>query len=306
MSRPPRPGIRTYHELEGGDSSLSDQIAAQQRRVEAGLAGVRRIVAVTSGKGGVGKSLVAAVLASRLARDGLRVGLLDADFNGPSAPRLLGAAHSAPLRISEAGVHPASAAGGVGVISMGLLLETDAPLRWREPGEASFVWRGAQERAALREFLADVRWEERDLLVVDLPPGTQRIVELHELVPRLDGALAVTIPSRASGDAVVRAMQLCADRGIRLLGVVENLAGHRCAECGATTTLHPGDAGETLARRFGVPLLARMPFDAELARLAERGRLDALDPDGPAGREWGELARRVREAADARGKEGTA
>lgn len=297
MSR--RPRLRTYHELRGGDSSLPDQIDEQQRRVDAGLADVRRVVAVTSGKGGVGKSLVAAVLATRLARDGLRVGLLDADLNGPSAPRLLGAAATTPLRLSEEGVHPALGAEGVGVISMGLLLETDAPLRWREPDGASFVWRGAQERAALREFLADVRWGALDLLVVDLPPGTQRTAELHGLVPRLAGALAVTIPSGASRDAVVRTMELCADRGIRLLGVVENLSGYRCAGCGAVGGLHPGDAGAAIAERFGVPLLGRLPFDPELAELAELGRLDALEPEGPTAGEWTALARKVWDAVDA-------
>ena len=253
--------FRTYHEVAGDDrSALGEQVAAQRRRVHERLASVRRIVAVASGKGGVGKSHVTAAIArcssGMLPAD---VGVLDADLQGPTIPRLL-AAHG-PLRVDSSGVvHPAVGRDGVRVVSTAHLLETDAPLDWRAAGEDSFVWRGVLEAGALRELLADVAWGTLDLLLVDLPPGVDRLRDLAALVPRLDGAVAVTIPSEESRAAVARSMRAAADAGIRLLGVVENMSGHSCAACGAAGTLFEGDAGAALAASFGVPLLGRLPF----------------------------------------------
>lgn len=267
---------RTYGELTGGDTSrMVEQVAAQHRRLAARLTGVRSVVAVMSGKGGVGKSLATAVLAAACASRDAAVGLLDADLVGPSAARMSGV-DSSGLLMSGDGVRPAISAAGVRVMSMELLLEEGAPLAWREPGSESFVWRGAQERSTLREFLADVEWGDLDLLLVDLPPGTQRLVDLYELLPRLDGLLVVTIPSRASESAVERSVRLARDRGIPVLGVVENMSGYACSACGETGRLFPGDAGKALATRHGVPLLGRIPFDPEAAALAESGQLASL------------------------------
>ncbi len=284
--------IRTYRELQGGTADLGEQVAAQAARVERRMRAVAHPIAVMSGKGGVGKSLLAAALATALARAGHAVGLLDADLNGPSAARLLGV--SGPLRETDDGVEPAIAPHGVRLMSMALLLEEGAALRWREPVDAGFVWRGAQERGAVREFLADVLWGALDVLIVDLPPGTQRLSELHELVPRLAGALAVTIPSAASADAVARSLDLARRRAIPLLGLVENFAGYRCAACGEVGPLHPGRAADDLSRAFAVPLVARVPFDPELGAAAEDGRLGAwLDAGGETAAALRELAERT-------------
>lgn len=275
---------RTYAELVGRDTSgMVEQVAAHHARVAHRLAGVGACVAVMSGKGGVGKSLVTAALAVACARRGLAVGLLDADLVGPSAARMSGVGRSR-LVVGEDGVRPAMSAAGVRVMSMDLLLEEGAPLRWREPDSESFVWRGAQERSALREFLADVAWGELDLLLVDLPPGTQRLVDLHELLPRLDGLVVLTIPSGASGAAVDRSMRLAAEREIAVLGVVENMAGYACPECGETKPLFPGEAAARLTEAHGAPLLASVPFDPQAAALAETGELEALVERTVAGR----------------------
>jgi ATP-binding protein involved in chromosome partitioning len=255
--------FRTYHEVTGDDrSALGAQVAAQRRRVRERLAGVRRVVAVASGKGGVGKSHVTASLAGcavRLLAGG--VGVLDADLQGPTIPRLLGA--RGPLHVDADGVvQPALGRGDVRVVSTALLLEGDAPLAWRAPDEESFVWRGALETGALRELLGDVAWGRLDLLLVDLPPGVDRLRDLAALVPALAGAVAVTIPSEESRAAVARSMHAAADAGIPLLGVVENMSGHVCGACGAARTLFEGDAGAALAAAFGVPLLGRIPFAA--------------------------------------------
>lgn len=273
-----RPRIRTYGELEGKDrSDLEGQIRGQGERVARRLSGVRRLVAVASGKGGVGKSFTAAALAEAARARGAAVGLVDADLNGPTARRLLGVGRGS-LLVDRDGVRPPLTSSGVALMSMDLLLEEGDPLAWREPRSESFVWRGAQERGALREFLADVAWGERDLLLVDLPPGTQRLVDLAELAPWLDGVVAVTVPSEASRASVERALELARRRRIRLLGVLENMAGYVCPGCGEVGPLFPGDGGERLAARFSAPLLGRVPFDAEAAALAEEGRVaDALE-----------------------------
>lgn len=286
-------GIRTYHEVDELRSDLPDQMAAQDERVSARLASVARVVAVMSGKGGVGKSLVSALLATAFARRGDRVGLIDADLNGPSVPRLLGIEPEALVE-GPHGLEPPTSRAGVRVMSMGLLLEPERALAWREPIDAGFVWRGAQERGALREFLADVAWGELDILLVDLPPGTQRLAELHALVPRLAGILTVTIPSAASRDSVARSLDMARTRGVRLLGVVENMSGVLCDACGSLVPLHVGDAGEALAGGFDVPLLARLPFDPALGAAADEGDLEAwVAGSGPAAEALRRLADRL-------------
>ncbi len=274
--------IRTYHEVPADErSSLPSQVQAQRERVAVRLASVRHVVAVMSGKGGVGKSLVSAGLAAALARAGRRVGVLDADLHAPTSARMLGASRDR-LEVRDEGVVPASAPCGVRVMSSDLLLPEGAPLRWREPAEAGFVWRGALEAGMLREFLADVDWGTLDELLVDLPPGTERLSALVELVPRLAGALVVTIPSEASYRAVCRAMEAARGAGVRLLGIVENMSSRSCASCGAPSALFAGGAGERLAREAGVALLARIGFDPRLQSIDDGSTAAAGEALAPA------------------------
>ncbi|MFQ5888846.1 MAG: P-loop NTPase [Gemmatimonadota bacterium] len=282
-------GFRTYSELLGRDrSDLVAQVTAQREKVRRRLELVERCVAVMSGKGGVGKSFVAALLAAQSARAGARVGLLDADLHGPTAARLSGVSPG-ELRVEQSAVVPAVSPAGVRVMSMELLLEAGRPLAWKEPASESFVWRGAQEQGALREFLGDVEWGKLDLLLIDLPPGTGRMIDLAELVPDLSGTLVVTIPSDASRASVERSLREARERGMPALGVIENMSGYACPECGAVRPLFRGDAGESLAGLFGIPLLGRVPLDPESAALAEKGDpLGALDR--PAGRALATIA----------------
>jgi ATP-binding protein involved in chromosome partitioning len=251
--------FRTYHEVEGADrSGLGQQVGEQRRRVQDRLRQLRRVVAVTSGKGGVGKSYVTAALARASAGMLGAVGVLDADLKSPTTARMLGA--SGPLRIDSDGVHPALGQQGIKVFSMGLLLQDGQPLQWREPVGERFVWRGVLETGALREFLSDVAWGALDLLLVDLAPGPDRLEDLAELVPELTGAVVVTLPSEESFHSVERSMQSARDRGIPLLGVIENMSGYTCTDCGKTGPLFPGSAGADLAGGFGIPLLSQVPF----------------------------------------------
>lgn len=263
--------IRTYGELHETDrSNLLGQVVSQRERVAARLASVEHVVAVVSGKGGVGKSLVSAGLAAALARSGRQVGLLDADLHGPTTARMLGVRASA-LVVRESEVEPPVAPCGVRVMSSDLLLEETAPLAWREPGHERFVWRGTLVAGMLREFLADVAWGALDVLLVDMPPGSERLDTLVELVPDLAGAVVVTIPSDASYRAVRRGLEAARAARVSLLGVVENMAGYRCGSCGSDGPLFQGDAGERLARDTGAPLLARIPFDSALQARVDQG-----------------------------------
>jgi ATP-binding protein involved in chromosome partitioning len=235
--------VRTYHQLTDPDrSGLADQIGAQRKRVAERLAGVRRIVAVMSGKGGVGKSYVTAHLGRGFARAGRRVGVLDADLNGPTIPGL--------LQVAQNAESPAIGIDGVKCISMGQFLDDGAPLAFKGPSAESFVWRGAMEASALREFLGDVEWGDLDVLLLDLPPGMQRYIELCDILGNPPAVLTVTIPTPESRDAVRRAMRAAVERGSALLGIVENMVGGELR----------GTAGDDLAKEFGVPVLVRVPW----------------------------------------------
>lgn len=268
--------FRTYHDVAGEDRSrLAEQVGAQRARVAARLGSVKRVVAVLSGKGGVGKSYVTSVIAQAAARNGA-IGVVDADLRSPTVARLLGAA--GPVRVGVDGAVPALTPEGIRVMSTDLLLDEGAPLRWREPAGERFIWRGAMETGALREFLGDTTWGELDLLLVDLPPGADGATDLVALVPELAGAIVVTIPSDEARRSVARTMRAAREAGIPLLGVVENMAGYRCSDCGAIGPLFPGNAGEALAEEFGLRLLTRFPFAPERASVvtSQAARMLAL------------------------------
>ena len=254
--------FRGYFDVTGPDASgLAAQVGQQRDRVRERLREVDAVVAIISGKGGVGKSYVTSALALALARCGAPVGVLDADLQSPTAARMLGA--RGPLAVENGAVHPAAAREGIRVMSTDLLLDEGSPLRWTAPAGEEHTWRGVAEAGVLREFLSDVAWGRLFRLLVDMPPDSGRVAELATLVPELAGAIAVTIPSEESARSVARAMRAAADAGIPLLGVVENMSGYACQECDSVRPLFTGDAGETLARDFAVPLLAKLPFSPD-------------------------------------------
>ena len=279
--------MKGYRDIVGdGGSNIVGQVAAQQARLAARMAPIRATVAVVSGKGGVGKSSVTANLAGALAARGLAVGVLDADLNGPSMGKMLGVRGQA-LRVEPDGVRPAVSAEGIRVLSMDLLLPgDDTPVVWDAPTQAeAHTWRGTMEGTALREFLADTAWGALDVLLLDLPPGADRLPTLLDLLPGLSGAVVVTIPSGVSHLVVRRAMTLARERGARLLGLIENMAGYVCPNCGTVGPLFDGPGGEATAALHGLPFLGRVPFDPRLAAAADRGRPFVLEHgDTPTGR----------------------
>lgn len=284
--------IRTYSEVGEASGDLADQVHAQGERLQARLASVRRVVVVASGKGGVGKSFVAAQLTAALAGRGLRVGALDADVNGPSLAAMLGATR-APLRVDEHGVHPAPGRAGCVVMSSDLLLAApDAPVRWREPVMGAFIWQSTLETGVLREFLSDVVWGTLDTLVIDLPPGTDKIARVLALVPDVAAMLIVSTPSRAAGAAVARSLTQVRDAGIHHVGVVANMERYACPACGTQSPLFRSGPGDPTAG----DVWATIPFDPHAADATDRGQ--PLPPASPAASALETLAGRVLQAID--------
>jgi ATP-binding protein involved in chromosome partitioning len=279
---------KRYRDIAGdGGSNIVGQVEAQQARLRERLSRVRAIVAVVSGKGGVGKSSVTANLAACFALDGWQVGVLDADLNGPTMAKMLGV-RGGKLVVHDGGVEPPRNALGVRVMSMDLLLPSDAaPLTWDAPTQdEAHTWRGTMEANALREFLADTDWGVLDVLLIDLPPGTDRLHTVTSLVPGLAGSLVVTIPSDVSQLVVRKSLTVAAQGRAPILGLVENMAG-----------LFPGPDVEALAREAGTPFLGRIPFDAELARAADRGdAFVAVAPERPAAAAFRSIAAKIRQA----------
>ena len=297
MSPGPARRFRGYHEVDDpAGAEVPAQVVAQRGRLAARLAGVRRVVAVASGKGGVGKSAVTANLAAALAARGRRVGAADADLNGPSLARML-AAPREPLRVTGEGVEPAAGAAGVRLVSMDLLLAADdAPLRWRGPAADGSIWRGALETGALRELLADVAWGELDYLLVDVPPGTDRIERLLELVPEPAAVLLVTTPSEAAAHVVAKSARLLAGAGVARVGLVANMTRYLCPCCGCAAPRFEGDGVRSLAGAAGLEPWAEVPFDPALAGATDAGVPFVLaSPDAPAARALAALADRLEE-----------
>lgn len=242
-----------------------------QRLAEGGLPGVDRVIGVHSGKGGVGKSTLTANLAVALAERGLRVGLLDADVYGPSAPTLLGMSGRAETTDDGKRIAPREAF-GIKVMSLGFLL----------PAEKALIWRGSLVDEGLPQLMTEVDWGPLDLLLVDLPPGTS---DVHLAVARhagLSGVIAVTQPGQTSVQDVRRGLEMFADIAVPCLGIVENMVGLVCRRCGAAHALFGTGGGRTLAEETGLPLLARIPFLPDVVGVSDTGNPAILAlPDSP-------------------------
>ncbi len=287
--------MKTWHDIAtDGGSDVAGQVAVQADRLAERLSDIRYIVAVMSGKGGVGKSTVAVNLAAALARNGARVGLVDGDINGPSLGRMTGVQATTPLQRAGGVVSPPETTLGVRVMSMALFLRDETtPVAWDAPSQSGgAAWRGLREAGALRELITDTAWGALDILLVDLPPGSDRLPTLADVTPRIDAAVVVTIPSAVALDAVGRSVRMIQEHlDVSSLGLVENMASHTCPHCGQADPLYPPDRTDRLARTLDVPVLARIPFDPALGMAADEGRPYLHEhPDRPAACAFTELA----------------
>ena len=247
------------------------------------IEGTRYIVAVASGKGGVGKSTVAANLACTLASLGLSVGLLDADIYGPSAPMMFGVGDQRPKSADGKSVHPIEKF-GVKLISMGFFLGENAPV----------IWRGPMVMGAVRQFLKDTIWGAQDFLIVDLPPGTGDAQLTLAQQVALDGAVIVTTPQDVALLDAIRAVKMFRQVHCPILGIVENMSYFICPDCGERDEIFGHGGAQRLASDESVDVLARVPIYPEICESGDRGTpITVADPKHPASGALFELARRV-------------
>ena len=280
--------MKTYKDIVGdGGSDMIGQITEQAGRVQQRMASVKNIVAIMSGKGGVGKSSLTVNLAAAMADRGLRVGILDADINGASIARMTGASGS-QLSAGETGVRPAIGHHDIKVMSIDLWLsEEGTPVVWDAPTQKdAFTWRGMVEAATLREFISDTEWGELDYLFIDLPPGTDKLPNMVDLLPQLSGTIIVTIPSAVSQYVVGKSIRMATELlKTPVIGLVENMSAYICEKCGKEEALFPSGHVSRLAEEHQVPYLGKIPFDPRIAVAADNARAFVTEHrDTPAGK----------------------
>ena len=232
------------------------------------LSTVKKVIGVVSGKGGVGKSLVTSMLAVEMSRRGYKTAILDADITGPSIPKVFGLHEKAEG--SADGIYPVKTKTGIEVMSINLLLDDE---------KAPVVWRGPVIAGTVKQFWTDVVWNEVDYMFVDMPPGTGDVpLTVFQNLP-LDGIVIVTSPQELVSMIVSKAANMASLMNIRVLGLVENMSYVLCPDCGKHIEVFGKGKTEAVAAEFGFDLLARIPLDARLAALCDKGALELMEND---------------------------
>ena len=232
------------------------------------LSNVKKVIGVVSGKGGVGKSLVTSMLAVEMSRRGYKTAILDADITGPSIPKVFGLHEKAEG--SEDGIYPVKTKTGIEVMSINLLLDDE---------KAPVVWRGPVIAGTVKQFWTDVVWNEVDYMFVDMPPGTGDVpLTVFQSLP-LDGIVIVTSPQELVSMIVSKAANMASLMNIRVLGLVENMSYVLCPDCGKHIDIFGEGKTDAVAAEFGFDLLARIPLDARLAALCDKGALELMEND---------------------------
>jgi ATP-binding protein involved in chromosome partitioning len=264
------------------------QIQEQEERLRARMSKVKHKIAVISGKGGVGKSTVTVNLAIAFAMHGHanKVGILDADIHGPSVPKMLGLTGKR-LQAGPPGIFPASGPLGIKVVSMDFLLPDE---------NAPVIWRGPLKMTAIRQFLSDIVWGELDLLLIDLPPGTgDEPLSVAQLLPEMDGVVIVTIPSEVSQIVVKRAVTFSRKLGMPIIGIIENMSGFVCPNCGAKVDIFQSGGGMKIAEELSIPFLGSIPIDQKICEDADKGMPFIVEhANSPASKAFLEIVEKIK------------
>ena len=254
----------------GSKSDKSDRSkkaeSEQEQRLRLKMNKIKHKIAIISGKGGVGKSTVTVNLAMSFALQGHRdkVGVLDADIHGPCVPKMLGLKGQKLVGGPAGMLFPVTARLGIKVVSIDFLLPSD---------EAPVIWRGPLKMRVIQQFLSDIMWGELDFLFVDLPPGTgDEPLSVLQLVPDIDGVVIVTMPSEVSQAVVKKAITFAKQLGVPVIGIIENMSGFVCPECGATLDIFKAGGGKKIAKDLSIPYLGKVPIDTEICVDSDNGR----------------------------------
>ena len=257
------------HDCSSCGESCGERANPQDFRKPANeLSSIKKVIAVVSGKGGVGKSAVTCTLAAAMARRGKKVGILDADITGPSVPQAFNI-HRRALG-DEDGILPAVTQGGIKLMSLNLLMERET-----DP----VVWRGPVIAGAVEQFWTDVVWGELDYLFVDMPPGTGDVpLTVFQSLP-VDGVIVVSAPQTLVGMIVTKAVRMAEMMNVPVLGLVENYSFFRCPGCGGEHPVFGESTIDALGAHLSLPVLAKLPLDPALARAVDAGKVEGYEPN---------------------------
>ncbi len=255
-----------------GSHAGNDSQRAENASIARSLSRIKNKLLVMSGKGGVGKSSLAANLAVGLSLKGYQVGLMDVDLHGPSIPRMLGLNGQAPIQ-QNVGIYPIPVNENLKVISVEVLMpDKDSPM----------IWRGPLKIGVIRQFIADVIWEDLDFLIIDSPPGTgDEPLTVAQTIPDAQ-AIVVTTPQEISLSDVRKSINFCHQVNMPIMGLVENMSGYICTHCGQESAIFKKDGGKRTAVSMGVPFLGSIPFDMHLMEMTDQGKAYLLNNPVPA------------------------
>ena len=235
----------------------------EKLRLDENICGIAHKILVMSGKGGVGKSSIAANIAVGLSMKGKNVGLMDIDIHGPSIPGMVGLEGS-PLKQTEEGLLPLEYSDNLKVMSIGFLI--------RDRKDA-VIWRAPLKHSLIKQFLTDVRWGDLDYLIIDCPPGTgDELISIAQLLEGADGAIVVTTPQDVALNDVRKSITFCHHVQMPVMGVIENMSGFVCPNCGTKVDIFKTGGGEKMAQEMGVPFLGRIPIDPRIVEQSDSGK----------------------------------
>ena len=268
-------------------TSMKTEFKEQLEKIEERMKNIKYKVAILSGKGGVGKSTITANLAVALASRGRPnlIGVLDADITGPSIPKILGV-RGGHLNAGPAGIFPVFGPLGIKVVSMDFLLPSD---------ETPVIWRGPLKSVAIRQFLSDVVWGELEYLLIDLPPGTgDEALSIMQFIPKVSGVIIVTIPSEVSQLVVKKAVTFTHELKAPIVGIIENMSGFVCPNCGSIINIFKVGGGEKIAEELKVPFLGKIPLDPRICETSDDGiPFIVKHPNTPASKSFMDIVEKI-------------